>query len=156
MYRVTFGTSNWLCSIWLWNNLVDLTSFRLTRLRSRRQWIALDTVYVLVWKLSTRNRGPGNTPAGRASLDVLPVGRSLLFMSSKFACNHQQFEKHSIGQVIRSSQSYVSSDQLNSFGIRKSIVNYIGICVSQPIPESIRVNSETINKYSRVYDYFLF
>ena len=125
---------------------LDLTSFRLTRVRSRRQLITLDMVYALVWKLPLQIFGTGYTLSEKASRDTFPVGRSLLFMSSKFAWNHQQLEKHSVGQVIRSSQSYVSSDQLNSSGIRKSIVNYIGICVTQPIPESICVNFETINK----------
>jgi hypothetical protein len=146
MYRVTFGTSKWLCSIWLSKNLLNLTSFRLTRVRSRLQLITLDMVYALVWKLPLQIFGTGYTLSERASLDTFTVGGSILFMSSKFVCNHQQLEQHSIGQVMRSSQSYVSSDQLNSSGIRQSIVNSIGPCVTQPIPESICVNLETINK----------
>ena len=103
-------------------------------------------VYALVWKLPLQIFGTGCTLSERVSLDTFPAGRSLLFMSSKFTCYHQQLEKHSIEQVIRRSQSYVSSDQLNSSGIRNSIVNYIRICVTQSIPESICVNLETINK----------
>jgi hypothetical protein len=146
MYRAAFGTSKLLCSIWLSKKLLDLTSFRLTRVRSRHQLITLDMVYALVWKRPLQFFGTGYTLSERASLDAFPVGRSLLFMSSQFTCNHHQLEKHSIGQVIRSSLGYVVSDQLNSSGISKSVVNYIGICVTQPIPESICVNLETINK----------
>ena len=132
MNRVTFGTCNRLCSIRLWKNLGDLTLFRLIRLRSRRRLIALEIVHELVSKLSTQNRDPRNMPSGRASLDVLPVGKSLLFTSLKYACDHQQLEKHSIGQVVRSSWSYISSDQPSSSGIGKSIVNYIQVHSIRP------------------------